>query len=170
MKKRIIALLLGVTLCSLTFAQNSIEEMLSTLATTRVSLDYSFSTTGKTTMKGAGSLTINGDFYKSSGNGLEIFCNGSTRWTVDSFAKEVYIEDAAGTSDFLSDPESFLNKVTSISVAGNEISGTFKDPASLTDSKFKLSNIKESELTEDASEFSFDTGALGSEWVVTDLR
>ena len=170
MKKRIIFLLLVVSLCCQSFAQRGVENMLATLNNKRVSLDYSFSTTGKTALAGSGTITINGNFYKSSGNGLDIFCDGSTRWTVDTFAKEVYVEKASGTTDFLSNPETFLDNVTTLSVDSKIISGTWKDPANDAEARFSLSKIKESELTEDASEFTFDVSSLGPEWVVTDLR
>ena len=170
MKRRMTTLLLGAILCCTSFAQSEVEKMLQTVSTKRVSLDYDFSSIGNTTIKGSGSLIINGNCFKSNGNGLEISCDGSTRWTIDNFAKEVYIENASGTSDFLSNPEVFLNNVTSISISGKKISGIWKDPANGIESEFTLSNIKESELKEDCSEFTFDTTAIGSGWVVTDLR
>ena len=75
---------------------------------------------------------------------MEVYCDGLTRWTVDIKSKEVYVEDAGGIEEVLSYRDS--------------VSG------------LKLSHIRYSELSDDLSAFTFDTSALDSSWIVTDLR
>ena len=60
-----------------------------------VSVCYEFSTTlsgFKTT--GDGVLEIQGNAYHMKGNGIEIYCDGTSTWMIDEFAMEVVIESA----------------------------------------------------------------------------
>ena len=41
-------------------------------------------------------ILAQGDCYYAESFGYRIYCNGTTRWTVDSENKEVYIEKAGG--------------------------------------------------------------------------
>lgn len=112
----------------------------------RISLTYncSISTTNGTLVLLSGSLVLQGDCYHAKGNGLEIYSDGHTRWTVDRESKEVYIESSTGT------PEVFRYE------------DSVKE-LSLTDIRYFPANA-------DTSEFFFNTDSLGDEWIVTDLR
>lgn len=111
----------------------------------RISLAYNCSiSTNGTLVLLSGSLVLQGDCYHAKGNGLEIYSDGHTRWTVDRESKEVYIESSAGTTEVFRYEDSVKE-------------------LSLTDIRYSPANV-------DTSEFFFDTDSLGDEWIVTDLR
>ena len=57
------------------------------------SFDYSYSMSGSLPMNGSGSVKLQGNAFTMEGNGLDIRCDGKTRWTVDVAAEECYIEN-----------------------------------------------------------------------------
>lgn len=139
----LLALLLPLTAAA-QFSSQQVAEIASHLGTDRISLHYDCTFTQDTPLKLSGTLTVQGDCYRASGNGMEIYCDGTTRWTVDPQSKEVYIETSGGLEELL----------------------PYRD--SLTE--LKLSEVKYQPLSEDLSVFVFDVSALDSSWVVTDLR
>ena len=110
----------------------------------RVSLSYSCTVDGYAPVELSGSLLLQGNCYRAEGNGVEIYCDGSTRWTVDRSEKEVYIESSDGIREVMQYKDS-LKTLT-------------------------LSELKYLPGSEDLSPFSFDTTLLDSSWLVTDLR
>lgn len=120
------------------------EEIIAEAREKRVTLDYACSISELSPVRIRGELVLQGDCYYVEGNGMEVYCDGLTRWTVDIRSKEVYVEDAGGIGEVLSYRDS--------------VSG------------LKLSHIRYSELSDDLSAFTFDTSALDSSWIVTDLR
>ena len=58
----------------------------------RLAVDYSFVLHDKTRMTGKGAIVIQSDAFKLNEHGLEIYCDGQSRWIVDKEAKEVAIE------------------------------------------------------------------------------
>ena len=75
------------------------------LAGNCVSLSYSFQTRAAVPVSGEGTAVIRGDCYYVNGNGMEIWCDGQTRWIVDRAAGEVVIEAVdASSSDWLTNP------------------------------------------------------------------
>ena len=139
----LLALLLPLTAVAQVSSQQ-VAEIASHLDNSRISLHYDCTVTQDTPLKLSGTLLIQGDCYLAKGNGMEIYSDGSTRWTVDPASKEVYIETAGGLEELL----------------------PYRD--SLTE--LKLTDVKYQPLSEDLSAFVFDTAALDSSWVVTDLR
>lgn len=145
MKKWILPLLVLLLPLSAAAQQEAVlREIASHLATDRISLRYDCVFTQEAPLHLTGELLIQDGCYLAKGNGMEIYCDGVSRWTVDPASKEVYIEAAGGLEELLA----------------------WRD--SLTE--LKISDIKYQPRTEDLSVFSFDTTALGAEWVVTDLR
>ena len=144
MKKFILFLL--PLLLSLTAAaqQPQLSEIAAHLQTDRISLRYDCTYTEDTPVKLSGILLIQGDCYRAVGNGMEIYCDGATRWSVDPVSKEVYIEPAEGLVELME----YRNTLSAL----------------------KISDLKYLPLSDDLSPFRFDTAALGSDWVVTDLR
>ncbi|MGN0194846.1 MAG: outer membrane lipoprotein carrier protein LolA [Candidatus Cryptobacteroides sp.] len=72
-----------------------------------VSFEYSFSGTGSGKMKvsGSGRAEVSGDAFRVEGNGMEISCDGTSRWVADHIAEEVVIEPVDPQSpDFLVNP------------------------------------------------------------------
>ena len=143
--KKFIHFLLPLLL-SLTAAaqQPQLSEIAARLQTDRISLRYDCTYTEDTPVKLTGILLIQGDCYRAVGNGMETYCDGATRWSVDPASKEVYIEPAEGLSELLE----YRNALTEL----------------------KITELKYLPLSDDLTPFRFDTTALGPDWVVTDLR
>ena len=81
------------------FAQVPLESLREMFADSAVSIECDYSTqVQNTTVVGHSQLIVQADMYVMHGNGLEIYCDGKTTWTIDVSAKEVIIEpcDAAG--------------------------------------------------------------------------
>ena len=114
------------------------------LRTDRISLQYACTIAQPAPVQLSGDLLIQGDCYRAKGNGMEIYCNGTTRWTVDPESKEVYIETAGGIEELVPWQDNL-------------------EDLSLTDVRYLP-------LSDDLSPFTFDTTALDTSWVVTDLR
>ena len=136
----LMALLLSVTAT----AQPQLSDIAAHLQSNRISLHYDCTYTEDTPVKLSGTLLIQEDRYFARGNGMEIYCDGTSRWTVDPASKEVYIEPAEGLAELVAYRDSL--------------------------SELKITDLKYLPLSEDLSAFSFDTTVLDSSWVVTDLR
>ena len=144
--KRLIISLLAVLLLPLAAGaqQPQLAGIAAHLQTDRISLHYDCTYTQDAPMRLTGTLLIQGDCYYAKGNGMEIYCDGKTRWTVDPESKEVYIETAEGLEEL----------------------AAYRDSLS----ELKISELRYLPLSEDLSDFHFDVSALGTDWVVTDLR
>lgn len=125
-------------------AQPQMAEIAAHLQNERVSLHYDCTYTEDTPVKLSGDLLIQGDCYSARGNGVEIYCDGATRWTVDPASKEVYIERAEGLAELVAYRDSL--------------------------SELEITALKYLPLLDDLSVFRFDTASLDASWVVTDLR
>ena len=168
MKKTfILVLALALTALSLA-AQDRVEQLRQRLTSGRVSFDYILTVDGKVPVKQSGNAVIDGDRYCIKGNGVEIHCDGTTLWTVDTQALEVYIENSGSVREFLADPAAYLDKISGLKVGETTASGVYTDAGNSV--KFNLSSIRSSESGGDGAIFKFDTSALGEEWVITDLR
>ena len=142
--KKFIQLLLPLLLSLPAAAQPQLDQIAAHLQTDRISLHYDCTYTEDTPVKLTGTLLIQGDCYRAVGNGMEIYCDGATRWSVDPASKEVYIEPAEGLSEL----REYRNALTEL----------------------KITELKYLPLSDDLSPFRFDTAPLGPDWVVTDLR
>ena len=93
------ALLLGGSSSFIALAQtasaasNPAAEFAKSLQGRLASFDYSYSMSGSLPMNGSGSVKLQGNAFTMEGNGLDIRCDGKTRWTVDVVAEECYIEN-----------------------------------------------------------------------------
>ena len=144
MKKWLLPLLAALLPLSLAAQEQQLSDIASHLGANRVSLHYDCVFTQDAPVHLTGVLTIQAPCYRAVGNGMEIYNDGTTRWTVDPESKEVYVEEAEGLEELIAWQES------------------------LTD--LKITEVKYLPLQEDLSEFRFDTAALDASWVVTDLR
>ena len=130
-------------------AQVPVEAIRAALASNRLSFNFSCRiTTDLAPVDCQGEALAQGNCYRVKANGLEFYCDGTTRWTVDREIKEVYIETAAGVEEFLTAPEKYLGALTQLD----------------------YSALQRLPFSEDLSAFSFDTASLDADWVVTDLR
>lgn len=121
----------------------TIDRILEKSKTERVTLNYTCSISELSPVTIRGKLIIQGDCYFAEGYGMRIYCNGSTRWTIDTDSKEVYIENAGGVEEVLGYRDSVSN--------------------------LKISDVKYSPQSS-SSVFDFDISTLDSSWVITDLR
>ena len=151
-------------------AQDRASLLKQQLESNKVTFDYTCTTLDKVPVTQTGKVVVDGNCYVIRGSGLEIWCDGKTRWTVDNEASEVYIENSGGTRDFLANPAGYLDNVKDLQVSGTSASGTFTAPGQDTAISFKFTSIKTSTLSGSSEGYSFDTTALGSEWIITDLR
>ena len=116
-----------------------LEGFAANLASGEVSFKYSFEVKGDIPMKGNGTAALNGDRYHVFGNGMDLWCDGKTRWTIDRNAREAYIEavdpDAA---DYLSNPASLLSaldrafevqSVSDVTLSGKKLRAVKMTPA-----------------------------------------
>ena len=136
-----------------------------------VSVEYEFSTviSGFKTI-GSGTVEIQGNAYHMKGNGVEIYCDGSTTWLIDEAAQEVLIE-SADTKDagMLANPILLLMNLEESSiiyeVQGDNIILNMPDGSSIDIRINDMTSVptKKSEDFRPPTEFS-------GQWVVTDLR
>ena len=124
--------------------KEQVQTILQRLQTERVSLKYKMVLDSDPAIHLEGSLVLEGNCYLALGNGLEIYSDGTSRWTVDPQEKEVYIEDSTG-----------VNEAFAYSDSVKEL---------------KISEVKYSPAKGEDRSFRFDTTKLDSSWVVTDLR
>ena len=145
MKNRILLPFLFLLLALPVAGQDmQLERLAARLQQECVSLHYEFTLSQGVPVQMSGTLLAQDNCYRAKGNGVEIYCDGSTRWTVDPESREVYVEEA-GSLDELRDWADWMQDLQ------------------LTDVQFRPK-------TEDLTLFRFDTAALDSSWVVTDLR
>lgn len=141
--KKILTFAIALCLAAAAMAQNaSIDELRKLVETNRVTADYSFLMQEKISC--SGTITVQQPCFKVVGNGLEIYCDGKSRWTVDREAKEVYIE-------YSESPEEYMAYLPDVS-------------------DLKVTVVKTSPLSDDLKPFFFDVSRLDSSWVITDLR
>ena len=144
MKKWLLPLLAALLPLSLAAQEQQLSDIASHLGANRVSLHYDCVFTQDAPVHLTGTLTIQAPCYRAVGNGMEIYNDGTTRWAVDRESKEVYVEEAEGLEELIAWEESL--------------------------SELKITEVKYLPLEEDTSTFRFDTAALDSSGVVTDLR
>lgn len=103
-----------------------IDGFVGSISGKRVSFDYSFSLSAGsgTKMTGNGHVVFQGDSFKQEGDGLEIYCDGKSKWTVDRSAKEAVAESVDSSSpDYIAYPTFILRDIDKVfapaSVSGN---------------------------------------------------
>lgn len=133
MKKisRIITVLALLSLCIPAGAKSkTLTGFIDKVSSSLVTFDYSFSMqTGKSKMKGTGIVKVQDNAFYMEGNGLEVWCDGKTRWTVDRMAEEALIEAVDDSFDSSTNPALMI---TSVDDAFNETafgSATFQGKA-----------------------------------------
>jgi outer membrane lipoprotein-sorting protein len=105
-----------------------------------VSFDYSFSMqtpASKSKMTGKGKVKIQGSSFFLEGNGLEVWCDGTTRWTIDRFSEEALVESVEESSDgFATNPALMISAVDEafdeVSFGTAKFAGKTVDASSLT--------------------------------------
>lgn len=139
MKRSVIIVILSL-FCLVAGAQD-LDAVRKKLDVSRVRVNYSFV---MQKVHCSGTITVQIPCFKASGNGIDVYSDGISRWTVDPESKEVYIENAEGPDDYLK----YLLDIEDL----------------------KLSDLVSSPISDDLEMFVFDVSKLDSSWVVTDLR
>ena len=136
-----------------------------------VSVSYEFETE-MSGMKavGDGVIHIQGNSYHMEGNGVEIYCDGTSTWMIDESAKEVFIEAAESQSaGYLANPALLLMNLEDESsryrIEGDEITVSIPGESDLLIriKGVRDEGIKKSEAFRPPTEFD-------STWIITDLR
>lgn len=110
----------------------------------RVEADYAFSLMqGKTAINCTGHAVIQENLFHIVGNGMEIYCNGTTITYLDPVRKEAYIENAVRLDQYV--------KANLSSIRG-----------------LKTSRVSVTAVSDNLAEF--DAPVFDEDWVVTDLR
>lgn len=121
-----------------------LSEILAELPGNRIEADYSFSLMqNDVPVLCSGHAVLQQGYFHISGNGLEIFCDGTIVTYMDFEAKEAYVESAVRLEDYI------RNNLQSV-----------KD--------FKVKNVRKAPASDDISVFK--APATGQDWVMTDLR
>lgn len=150
-------------------AQTDLQSILKGTSANPVSFDYTFTASGKVPVTGGGSVSVQGKMYRTEGGGLKIWCDSLTRWTLDTEAKEAYIEKVSDSPDILSDPVPYLGSLKDLKTnPDGTVTGVWKPQDQ--EFRFTISNIRQIPRKDGAEDFRFDTSSLDKSWVVTDLR
>lgn len=102
-------------------SQSGVSDMLdgfvSAISGKRVSFDYSYTLSAAegSKMTGSGHVVFQGDSFMQEGNGLETYCDGRSRWTLDRSAREAVAEPVDSSSpDYLSYPTFILRDIDKV--------------------------------------------------------
>lgn len=111
MIKKLTALLFILTAFSAK-GQNVVTDFAKSLADGCASFGYTYSMSGQVPLSGSGTIRLQGDAFVMKGDGLEVYCDGATRWTVDTAAEECYIESVKpGGLDYEANPALLVGAV-----------------------------------------------------------
>ena len=171
-------LLLAALLLSAALSAQNIA-VLDKVGDNRVCFDYSYSLSksGAPMQKVTdGKVTVEGNAFSLTGLGLQVISDGTTRWTVDTSAKEVLIETVEN-DDIFTNPALLISSYKSYSdkIKVNSSSASSLDVTLVLDeemkARFVLKNITYLGAGADKKEvFSFDEKTLDKSYIVTDLR
>lgn len=93
-------------------AGDIIADFSAKLASSCATFDYTFALKTPALVTGDGSVRYMGGRYVVNGNGLEVWCDGGTRWTIDHASKEAYIESVEDAGvDFMGNPALLLQAI-----------------------------------------------------------
>lgn len=91
----------------------TLDAFVSKVSSSLVSFDYSFTMpTKKAKMTGEGKVKVQGNSFKVDGGGLEIWCDGRTRWTIDRISEEALVESVDDSYDsYATNPALMISSV-----------------------------------------------------------
>ena len=111
-----------------------LNKFIADIANTCVNLDYTYTArVSGVNNNGSGSLLSQGHMWSLKGNGVEMYCDGTTVWVVDPSSKEVIIEPVSDEQEtaFLTNPAQIVLsigdsfKVSSVNVSSDAKSQIF---------------------------------------------
>lgn len=78
-----------------------------------VTFSYSFTVRGNAPVHGEGTAVLQGNMFIVKGNGMEIWCDGKSRWTADRTAKELIVEEVDGLASIEANPALLISSLES---------------------------------------------------------
>lgn len=81
-----------------------LDAFVAKVAASSVSFDYTYKATLSVSLTGSGSATVQGRCFILKGDGLEVLCDSTTRWSLDFTAKEALVETIASDRDYAGNP------------------------------------------------------------------
>ena len=98
------------------FAQNSLESLRKIFSSSPVAIVCDYETMIRNAkIVGHSELYVQGEMYTMHGNGLDVYCNGSTLWTLDESSREVIIESCSSQDkDYMSNPVLLLAELDNL--------------------------------------------------------
>ena len=136
-----------------------------------LSVDYEYSTViSGLKAVGAGTVEVQGNTYHMKGNGIEIYCDGTSTWLIDETAEEVVIESAdSKDAGFLANPIILLMNLEesgiSYEVNGDNIVLDLSDGTKLDIMILNMIIVP----TKNPEDFRPPT-QFSMKWIITDLR
>lgn len=112
-QKTILAVLLLSASCLSVQARSKVlDSFITKVSSSLVTFDYSFTClVNGTKMTGDGKVELQDDCFRVQGNGLDIWCDGKTRWTIDTFAEEVVAESVGAAEGLMTNPALLITSV-----------------------------------------------------------
>lgn len=92
-----------------------------------VTFSYKYNVKAKVRIEGSGSAMVQGNAFTMDGDGLQIWCDGKTRWTVDRAADEAVIESVDASSEqYDTNPALLVSSVKKAFETVSVTDGTFQ--------------------------------------------
>lgn len=178
----------------------ALESLCNALSSSCVTMKCTYSINiSNARMTGDAEVAVQNNLYTMTGNGLQVYCDGSKVWSVDSAAKEVYIEsvDALEANSLANPAALFMHLGTSFDVVSSSQAGAnylyrlaAKDSCGVTSADLVLSPdgtpVSAVFVLEDGLEVEVTVASMliektkpedvfrpqvsfGSDWIVTEL-
>lgn len=92
--------------------QDAVSGFSTRLAVSRAFFSYAYTADdGKVKLSGEGETVLQDDSYMLTGDGLQIWCDGSQMWVADTAAKEVIIQSVDGGDTAASNPALLVGRI-----------------------------------------------------------
>lgn len=117
MKKTIIIAVVALLASSMVSSAKSktLTNFVDKVSSSLVSFDYSFtlqSSKTRSKMTGSGKVKVQGNAFMMDGNGLEVWCDGATRWTIDRLSEEALVESVDDSAEsYATNPALMISSV-----------------------------------------------------------
>ena len=125
--KKVLTLLLAALALSLPArADRVLKAFTEKVASACVSFEYTWRTVDDVPMTGAGKAMLQGDAFRVEGNGIEMACDGHTRWSADPAAKEMVLETVDGALDVAGNPVLLITRLEEVFTVSDAGQSTFR--------------------------------------------
>ena len=143
----------------------AMERLLAAISDSCLSLKCTYSMyVSQTRVQGEADVMLQRNAFTMRGDGIEVYCDGTKVWTVDSSLKEVYVEtiDSGDVNALLASESADIV----FDSAGNPVSASFVMQDGLK-VEIKIISVTKSKIKpEDAFRPQVN---FGSDWIVTEL-